>query len=96
MSAYCKPWRDSDDAERLDGENGLLLTPTIDHLFDRGFISFEADGKLLVSPVAHGPSLERMGVPAGERVNVGGFPEGQRRYFEFHRERVFLEARRGR
>ncbi|GMW05571.1 MAG: hypothetical protein AMXMBFR8_03680 [Nevskiales bacterium] len=39
--------------ERLDGENGLLLTPTIDHLFDRGFISFEGDGRLLVSPVAH-------------------------------------------
>jgi putative restriction endonuclease len=69
----------------------LLLTPTIDHLFDRGFISFEADGKLLVSPVAHGPSLERMGVAVQERTNVGGFSEGQRRYLEFHRERVFLE-----
>jgi hypothetical protein len=74
----------------------LLLTPTIDHLFDRGFISFEADGKLLVSPVAHGPSLERMGVAVGGRVNVGGFSEGQRGYLEFHRERVFLEARVGR
>ena len=70
-ASHCKPWRSSDDGERLDGENGLLLTPTIDHLFDRGFISFEADGKLLVSPVAHGPSLERMGVAVGERVNVG-------------------------
>ena len=92
-ASHCKPWRDSDDAERLDGENGLLLTPSIDHLFDRGFISFEADGKLLVSPVAHAESLERMGVPVGERVNVGGFSDGQRRYLEFHRERVFLEAR---
>ncbi|HEY5566297.1 MAG TPA: HNH endonuclease signature motif containing protein [Gammaproteobacteria bacterium] len=70
-ASHCKPWRSSDDGERLDGENGLLLTPTIDHLFDRGFISFEPDGKLLVSPVAHLPSLERMGVAVGERVNVG-------------------------
>jgi hypothetical protein len=92
-ASHCKPWRDSDDIERLDGENGLLLTPTIDHLFDRGFISFEPDGKLLVSPVAHTPSLERMGVPVRERINVGTFSEGQRRYLEFHRERVFLEAR---
>ena len=92
-ASHCKPWRDSDDTERLDGENGLLLTPTIDHLFDRGFISFEGDGRLLVSPVAHGPSLQRMGVPVSDRVNVGGFSEGQRRYLEFHRERVFLEAR---
>jgi len=76
------------DSERLDGENGLLLTPSIDHLFDRGFISFETDGRLLVSPVAHRSSLERMGVPLGERVNVGSFFSRQRRYLEFHQERV--------
>jgi hypothetical protein len=45
-ASHCKPWRDSTDSERLDGENGLLLTPTIDHLFDRGFISFETGGRL--------------------------------------------------
>jgi hypothetical protein len=58
-ASHCKPWRDSSDPERLDAENGLLLTPSIDHLFDRGFIAFE----------------------------------GQKRYLEFRRERVFLEAR---
>jgi len=92
-ASHCKPWRDSSDPERLDGENGLLLTPTIDYLFDRGFISFESNGRLLVSPVAHSSSLERMGVPVRENTNVGAFSEGQRRYLEFHRERVFLEAR---
>jgi hypothetical protein len=92
-ASHCKPWRDSTNSERLDGENGLLLTATIDHLFDRGFISFETDGRLLVSPVAHRPSLARMGVPVGERMNVGPFSAGQRRYLEFHQERVFLEAR---
>jgi hypothetical protein len=30
--------------ERINGENGLLLTPTMDHLFDRGFISYEDSG----------------------------------------------------
>ena len=92
IASHCKPWRDSDNAERLDGENGLLLTPSIDHLFDRGFISFESNGELLVSPVAHEVSLRKMGVPVGQRVNVGGFAEGQRRYLEFHRESVFLQA----
>jgi len=78
---------------RLDGENGLLLTPSIDHLFDRGFISFEGDGRLLVSPVAHGPSLGRMGVETGAAVEVGSFSAGQRRYLEFHREQVWLRSR---
>jgi hypothetical protein len=91
-ASHCEPWRDSTDSERLDGKNGLLLTPSIDHLFDRGFISFEPGGRLLVLPVAHRASLERMGVPMGGRVNVGAFSAGQRRYLEFHQERVFLEA----
>ena len=38
-------------------------------------------------------SLRHMGIPPEERRNVGGFTEGQRRYLEFHREAVFLEAR---
>ena len=91
IASHCKPWRDSADEERLDGENGLLLTPSIDHLFDRGFISFEDNGDLLVSPVAHRESLQRMGVSVDERVNVGGFASGQKRYLEYHRESVFLQ-----
>src|SRR5262249_6847521 len=31
-ASHCKPWRDSSNDERLDGENGLLLTPNADHL----------------------------------------------------------------
>ena len=89
-ASHCKPWRDSDNQERLDGENGLLLTPSIDHLFDRGFISFESNGDLLISPVAHANSLERMGIAVKERRNVGAFSTGQRAYLEFHRDAVFL------
>lgn len=92
-ASHCKPWRDSSNLERLDGENGLLLTPSIDHLFDEGFISFEDDGVLLVSPVAHGPSLQRMGVHTDEVVNVGSFSEGQRRYLEYHRDQLLLKRR---
>ena len=93
IASHTKPWRDCETAEeRLDAENGLLLTPSIDHLFDRGFISFEASGRLLISPVAHRESLQRMGVPTGVAANVGEFSSGQRQYLEFHRESVFLEA----
>lgn len=94
IASHCKPWRDCETSdERLDGENGLLLTPTVDHLFDKGFISFEDTGRVLVSPVAHRESLRKMGLDTGERLNVGTFTEGQRRYLDFHRSSVFLEAR---
>jgi putative restriction endonuclease len=94
VASHCKPWRDSSNDERLDGENGLLLTPSIDHLFDRGFIGFENSGELIVSPVAHKPSLQRMGVETQRIVNVGGFTEGQRRFLDFHRTAVLLRALR--
>lgn len=89
-ASHCKPWRDASNEERLDGENGLFLTPSIDHLFDRGFISFADNGSLLISPVAHLESVERMGVPTRSALNVGQFTEGQKQHLEFHRERVFL------
>jgi hypothetical protein len=94
IASHCKPWRDSTNEERLNGENGLLLTPSIDHLFDRGFIGFEDNGKLIISPVAHRPSLERMGIQTERVVNVGGFTEGQRHFLEFHRNAVLLQSAR--
>jgi putative restriction endonuclease len=92
-ASHCKPWRDATNDERLDGENGLLLTPNADHLFDRGFIGFEDNGNVLISPVAHAESLARMGLDPRRAHNVGQFAVGQRRYLEFHRENVLLRSR---
>lgn len=95
-ASHTKPWRDATNEERLDGENGLLLTPSIDHLFDRGFISFRDDGRLLVSPVAHERSLARMGVPVDGEFRTPAFTPGQKQYLVFHRDAVFLQAATGR
>lgn len=94
VASHCKPWRDCEKAhERLDGENGLMLTPSIDHLFDRGFITFENSGHLAISPTANLVSLNRMGIATNSLVNVGSFSDGQKDYLDFHREHVFLQAR---
>jgi hypothetical protein len=92
-ASHCKPWRDSNNEERLNGENGLLLTPTMDHLFDRGFIGFEDSGAMIISPVAHTPSLNRMGVATDRLINVGTFSRGQKQFLNYHRESVLLQAR---
>ncbi|WP_291000616.1 HNH endonuclease signature motif containing protein [Hyphomicrobium sp.] len=92
VASHCKPWRDARNEERLDGENGLLLTPSIDHLFDRGFIGFENNGRLIISPVAHKTSLRRMGIRVDEPVNVGSFSSGQKSYLEYHRDAILLQA----
>lgn len=93
-ASHIKPWRDCKSAdERIAATNGLLLTPTIDHLFDRGFISFENNGRLLISPAAHFPSLEKMGIHTNSTLSVGAFCEEQKTFLDYHREEVFLAAR---
>jgi hypothetical protein len=49
-ASHIKPWSKSTDFEKLDGNNGLLLSPHIDRLFDRGYISFKESGALILSP----------------------------------------------
>jgi HNH endonuclease len=93
FASHIKPWRESTNDERLNGENGLLLTPSIDHLFDRGFISFEDNGELMISDVAHKESVRRMGVDTERVVRVGKFSEQQRFFLAHHRRSVFLQAR---
>ncbi len=96
IASHIKPWRDSSNDERLSSENGLLLTPTIDHLFDKGFISFEGGGDLIISPVADPTSLQRMGLPTEHRVKVGPFSEGQRKFLDYHRDNILRLSRRAR
>ena len=49
-ASHIKAWRDSSNEERLDPYNGIPLLATLDALFDRGLISFEASGKMVISP----------------------------------------------
>ena len=93
-ASHIKPWRDCKNRdERLAAENGLLLTPSIDHLFDRGFISFENNGELLISPAADEESLQKMGVETQRKILVGSFNNDQKCFLDFHRDAVFLQAR---
>ncbi|WP_390620498.1 HNH endonuclease [Polystyrenella longa] len=94
IASHIKPWRSSTNVERLDGENGLFLSPNIDSLFDRGFISFDDNGNLLVSPVLDTQVMSQLGVPAVQSLNVGRFTSGQMKYLAHHRREVFLESGR--
>lgn len=86
-ASHIKPWRASTTFEKLDGNNGLLLSPHIDHLFDQGFISFTDNGTLLVSSELDIDTLIRWNIdPEG---NYGIFRPEQLPYLAFHREFVF-------
>ena len=57
-ASHIKAWAACDnDADRLDGNNGLMLAPHVDHLFDKAYISFQDDGTLLV---LNDPAVEKL------------------------------------
>jgi putative restriction endonuclease len=86
-ASHIKPWRDSNDSERLSGVNGLLLSPHVDHLFDQGYISFSNNQELLVVPEVRMNLLDRWGIDAGTRV--GEFNRDQQSFLEYHRIEIF-------
>jgi hypothetical protein len=87
-ASHIKPWRVCDDRERLDGNNGLLLAPHIDHLFDKGFISFTDAGDLIRSAICPIDLLESWGLPP--IINVGAFRPEQWVYLQYHRLNVLI------
>ena len=90
-ASHIKPWRDSDDAERLNGFNGLLLSPHVDHLFDQGYISFSVDRRLLIVPDVRVELLDKWAID--ESVNVGEFNREQQAFLDHHRVNVFSRHR---
>jgi hypothetical protein len=86
-ASHIKPWREATDAERLDGSNGLLLSPHIDHLFDEGYITFSPSQQLVVVPEVRDKLLDAWGIDAG--VRVGEFSPEQSGYLDYHRANVF-------
>lgn len=87
IASHIKPWRSSADKERLDGANGLLLSPHVDHLFDQGYLTFTADQRLLVVPQVRTTILDAWGID--ESVNTGAFSPEQATYLDHHRANVF-------
>ena len=88
-ATYIKPWKDSTDHEKLDGNNGLLLAPHIDHLFDQGYISFTDVGDLITSKQCPVALIEAWGINGS--MNVGPFRPPQRPYLAHHRAHVLKQ-----
>lgn len=87
IASHIKPWSKCTDDEKLDGCNGLLLSPHADRLFDRGYISFGDDGELLKSQQLSTDVLTSWGIDSVG--NVGAFNDRQSVYLEVHRKTVF-------
>lgn len=86
-ASHIKPWKTSDNAERLDGNNGLFLSPHVDRLFDSGFITFTAVGEMLVSPLLDEEVLPKWQIDPTKRY--GKFNSEQAFFLDFHNRVTF-------
>ena len=71
-ASHAKPWKKSNDEERLDGHNGLLLSANYDALFDKGLISFsplQEGWKIMISPKVEFAQLLKLGIDAESYLN---------------------------
>ena len=93
-ATHIKPWAECDDAQMLDGSNGLLMSPHIAHLFARGYISFSDDGDLLVSQELNPVVLDNWHIQLP--LNVGEFRPEQCYFLAYHRREVFQQHGAGR
>ena len=84
VASHIKPWKSSNNQERLDPFNGLLLLPNLDKVFDLGYITFAASGGVMISKELENAAL--LGVKPGMVIRIG---DGHREYMEYHREMVF-------
>lgn len=84
ISSHIVPWAESNDQERLDVENGILLSPVYDALFDKHLISFDNNGKLLVSAKISLENATRLGLLKEIKINLS---EGMLKYLSRHREK---------
>ncbi|WP_154222304.1 HNH endonuclease [Marinicella rhabdoformis] len=86
IASHIVPWAESNDEERLDVDNGLLLSPTYDALFDKHLISFEDNGRILLSDTIDIKAYLKVGVTGEEKVN--NLSQYNKKYLERHRTQL--------
>lgn len=86
IASHLKPWSKSDKKEKLDIENGLLLCPNHDKLVDNGFISFDDNGKILISSKLSETDKIFMNIRDDIKIEI---TENNAPYILYHRLNVF-------
>lgn len=90
IASHIVPWTESNDNERLDVNNGILLSPTYDALFDQHLISFENNGKIILSDTIEMQAFDKIGLTGKEKII--NFDSFNTNYLDRHRLRFNKNA----
>lgn len=88
IGSHIKPWSKSNDEEKLDYFNGLLLCPNHDALFDKGYISFNDNGKIIISDNLE-LSIKKL-MDLNDKIKIS-LDHRHIKYLTWHRENVFID-----
>jgi putative restriction endonuclease len=86
IASHIVPWREASNKERLDVNNGILLSPVFDALFDRNLISFDDSGKIILSKSLSIDSYLKLGVTGNEIIR--NLNNENKAYLKRHREKL--------
>lgn len=85
VASHIKPWAKSSHAEKVDVNNGLLLCPNHDKLFDRGYISFDNGGHIVISDELSKNCAISMNIKNDMQIELSN---DNIKYMEYHRNNV--------
>lgn len=86
IASHIKPWSVSEASEKLDVNNGFLMCPNHDRLFDMGFISFDDEGKIIIAPELTAQNQVFMNVNDKMHIDI---VEKNKKYLKYHRTHIF-------
>lgn len=86
VASHIVPWRLSNAEEKTDRHNGLLLSAPLDALFDRGSISFDVNGAMLIASKVDAVIRNVFGVKQGMQLRASGLTPKMRKYLARHRK----------
>jgi hypothetical protein len=86
VASHIKPWKACTNQERLDPNNGILLSPLFDRLFDRGLVTFTADGTIEPSPCLSPDDRAKCQLAQLPSITL---PTESDRYMMYHRRYVY-------
>jgi putative restriction endonuclease len=87
VASHIKPWRVSNNEERITPHNSLVLLPTLDKLFDKGYISFETSGQIQLANTINQSDLLKAGIT--KELKLREVPSTIKPFLEYHQEYVF-------
>lgn len=88
VASHIMPWSVSDKKQRLNPNNGFLMCPDHDKLFDKGYISFNDDGRIIISSELNDADKFYMNIDDSMSIELS---EENKFFLNYHRNNIFKE-----